>query len=88
VLYNTSVETTSNTYGSNYLSLMSEQQQHQQQQAFNDSYTTLILEEAEKLYNKLTTELTNSVMTAATAAIMESSSWYQNRSLFKYRLSI
>jgi phosphoribosyl-ATP pyrophosphohydrolase len=62
--------------------------QKRQQQSFNDSYTALILKEAEKLYNKLTTELTNSVI-AATAAIMESSSsWYQNRSFFKYRLSI
>jgi hypothetical protein len=38
----------------------------QQQQSFNDIYTALILEEAEKLYNKLTTELTNRVMAAAT----------------------
>jgi hypothetical protein len=38
-------------------------QQHQQQ-SFNDIYTALILEESEKLYNKLTTELTNTVMTA------------------------
>jgi hypothetical protein len=52
-------------YGSNYPSLMSGEQQ---QQAFNDSYTALILEEAEKLFNKLTTELTNSVMIAAAAA--------------------
>ena len=37
----------------------------QQQQSFNDSYTALILEEAEKLYNKLTTELTNRDMVAA-----------------------
>jgi hypothetical protein len=40
----------------------------QQQQSFNDSYTALILEEAENLYNKLTTELTNSVITAAADA--------------------
>ena len=65
VLYSTSVETTSTTYGSNYLSLMSEQQQHQQQQAFNDNYTALILEEAEKIYNKLITEFTNRVITAS-----------------------
>jgi hypothetical protein len=57
-------------YGSNYLSLMSPGRQ-QYQQSFNDSYTALILQEAEKLYNKLTTELTNSVIAAA--AIMESS---------------
>jgi hypothetical protein len=32
----------------------------------------LILEEAEKLYNKLTTKLTNDVIAAAAAAIRES----------------
>jgi phosphoribosyl-ATP pyrophosphohydrolase len=42
-------------------------QQRQRQQSFNDSYTALILEEAEKLYNKLTTELTNTVIAAAAA---------------------
>jgi hypothetical protein len=41
-----------------------------QQQSFNDNYTALILEESEKLYNKLITELTNSVITAA--AVMRS----------------
>jgi hypothetical protein len=45
ISYGTSVETTSTTYGSNYLSLISERQQHQQQ-SFNDSYTALILEES------------------------------------------
>jgi hypothetical protein len=35
------------SYGSNYPSLMPEKQQ--QQRSFNDSYTALILEEAEKL---------------------------------------
>jgi hypothetical protein len=49
------------SYGSNYLSLVSKQQQ----QSFNDSYTALILEEAEKLYNQITTELTNEVIAAA-----------------------
>ena len=44
-----------------------------QQQSFNDSYTALILEEAEKIYNKLTTKLTNEVMTAAAADIRVSS---------------
>jgi hypothetical protein len=69
----TSVETTSpTTYGSNYLSVMSSERQ-QRQQSFNDSYTALILEEAEKLYNKLTTELTSRTMTAAAASIMTSS---------------
>ena len=44
--------------------------QHKQQ-SINDTYTTLVLEEAEKLYNKLMTELTNTVM-VATATIRES----------------
>ena len=67
ISYSTSVETAATTtYGYNYLSLMSTQQQ--QQQSFNDSYTALILEEAEKLYNKLMTELTNRVIAAAADA--------------------
>jgi len=37
----------------------------QQQQSFNDSYTALILEESEKLYNKLITQFTNRVITAS-----------------------
>jgi hypothetical protein len=68
VLYSsTTVGTASTTHGSNYLSLMSSGGQHQQQQSFNDTYTALILEESEKLYNKLLTELTNSVIAAAAA---------------------
>jgi hypothetical protein len=63
ISYSSSVKTTSNTYGSNYLSLVSSRRQ--QQQSFNDSYTALILEEAEKLYNKLMTELANRVITAS-----------------------
>jgi hypothetical protein len=52
------------SYGDNYSSLMlSGRQQHQQ--SFNDTYTALILEEAEKLYNKLITELTNKIIAAA-----------------------
>jgi hypothetical protein len=53
----------------------------QQQQSFNDIYTTLILEEAEKLYNKLTTELTNGVIAGTAAAIRASSlpSYNNNR---------
>jgi 20S proteasome alpha/beta subunit len=70
IYYSTSVQTTSTTYGSNYLSLMSGLQQHQQ--SFNDSYTALILEEAENLYNQIITELTNRVITAS-ATIRESS---------------
>jgi transposase len=67
ISYSTAVETTSDIYGSNYLSLMSSGRQHQQQ-SFNDTYAALILEESEKLYNGLTTELTNRVMAAATGA--------------------
>jgi len=54
------------SYGPNYPSLMSSGQQ--QQQLFNDRYTALILEEAEKLYNKLRMALTNMVMTTTAAA--------------------
>ena len=70
MFYNISNNYAATPYGSNYLSLMSPGRQ-QYQQSFNDSYTALILQEAERLYNKLTTELTNSVIAAA--AIMESS---------------
>jgi transposase len=55
-------------YGFNYPSLMLSGRQQQQQQSFNDSYIALILEEAEKPYNKLTTELTNRIMAAAADA--------------------
>jgi DNA-binding CsgD family transcriptional regulator len=68
ISYTTAVETTSTTYGSNYLSLVSSGRQQQQQQSFNDIYTALIVEEAQKLYNKLTTELTNRVMAGAADA--------------------
>jgi hypothetical protein len=75
VLYSTSVVTASSTnYGSNYLPLMSSGGQQQQQQSFNDTYTALILEEAEKLYNKLTTELTNRVIAASAAGTVRASS--------------
>jgi hypothetical protein len=59
------------SYGSNYLSLMSPGQQQQQPFGYisNDSYTALILEEAEKLYNKLITKLTNTVLEAAAISI-------------------
>ena len=73
ISYNTSVETTSTIYGSNYLSLMSGGQQQHQQQSFNDTYASLILEEAERLYNKLTTELTNWSIAATAVAIRTSS---------------
>jgi hypothetical protein len=54
------------SYGSKYPSLMSSgRQQQYQQQSFNDTYSALILEESEKLYNQLITEFTNRVMVAA-----------------------
>ncbi len=50
------------------LSLMlSGRQQHQQ--SFNDSHTALILEEPEKLYNDLTTKLTDRFKAATAASI-------------------
>jgi Ni,Fe-hydrogenase I large subunit len=61
ILYDNSNNTIS--YGHNYPSLMLSGQQ--QQQSFHDTYTALILEEAEKLYNKLTTELTHRAITAS-----------------------
>jgi hypothetical protein len=74
-LYNFVIHDNSNntaiSYGPNYPSFMLSGR-HQRQQSFNDSYTVLILEEAEKLYNKLTTELTNWSI-AATVTIRESS---------------
>ena len=49
-MYDTSVQSTSAAYGSNYLSLMSGRDQHQQ--SFNDTYTALILEETQSnIYN-------------------------------------
>jgi hypothetical protein len=43
------------------------------QQSFNDTYTALILEESEKLYNTFITKLTNDIMAAAAAAMSASS---------------
>jgi hypothetical protein len=71
VMYNIPNNPTS--YASNYPSLMLSGRQQHQQQSFNDSYIAFILEEAEKLYNKISTELTNGVLEAATRSIMESS---------------
>jgi hypothetical protein len=66
ITYSTTAETSSTTtYRSNCPSLMLSGRQHQQQQSFNNTYTALILEEAEKLYNKLITEFTNRVITAS-----------------------
>jgi hypothetical protein len=70
VIHDNSNNTTIN-YGSNYLSLLSGGQH--QQQSFNDSYTALILEESEKLYNKLRTEMTNRIMAADATSIRASS---------------
>jgi hypothetical protein len=80
IMYDNSNNTTI-SYGSNYLSLMSG---GQQQQSFNNSYTTLILEEAEKLYNKLTTELTNRVI-GATTSIRTSSLSTSNSQKLTYK---
>jgi hypothetical protein len=52
--------------------MLSRGQPHQQQ-SFNYTYTALILEESEKLYNMLTTELTNRVIAAAAEDIRASS---------------
>jgi hypothetical protein len=75
-LYNFVIHDNSNNtniiYGSNYPSLMLSGRQ-QQQQSFSDSYTALILEEAGKIYNKLTTELTNRAIAAADAGIRATS---------------
>jgi hypothetical protein len=56
-------------YISKYLCLTSlGEQQRQQQFSYisDDRYTALILEEIEKIYNKLTTKLTNRVIAAVT----------------------
>jgi hypothetical protein len=60
MMYYNSNNTATISYGSNYPSFMSggQQQQHQEQ-SFNGRYAALILEEAEKLCNKLITEFTN-----------------------------
>ena len=71
ISYGASVVTAfTTTYGSNYLSLMSGEQH--QQQSFNDNYTALILEESEKLYNKLMIELTNRVISVVRATSLPS----------------
>ena len=72
VLYYNSNNNTTISYGPNYPSLMSSGRQHQKQQSFNGRYAALIWEEAEKLCNKLITELTNRIITA-TVTIRESS---------------
>jgi hypothetical protein len=65
MMYYNSNNTATISYGSNYPSFISgEQQQQHQQQSFNGRYAALILEEAEKLYNKLITEFTNRAIAA------------------------
>jgi hypothetical protein len=66
VIHDNPNNTTTISYGPNYYpSLISSGRRQQQQQSFNDTYTALILEESEKLYNQLTTELTNKIIAAA-----------------------
>ena len=61
------------SYGSNYpLLVLSGQQQQSFSYLNDDTYTALILEEAEKLYNQFITNLTNSILAAA-ADVRESS---------------
>jgi hypothetical protein len=76
-LYNFVIHDNSNntpiSYGSNYPSLTLSGRQHQQQ-SFNDSYTALISEESEKLYNELITEFTNRAISAAAAEAIRASS--------------
>jgi hypothetical protein len=74
VIYDNSNNTTTISYGSYYPSLVLSGRQQRQQQSFNDSYTVVILEEAEKLYNQLTTEVTNRVKTSAAAGTVRASS--------------
>ena len=62
--------TNKTSYGANHLSFISEQQE--QQQSFNDTYSALILEGAEEIYNELTIKLTNDIIASA-AAIRASS---------------
>jgi len=61
-------DTDTTSYGSNSLMLISGRQHQQQTFGYisdDDIYAALILEEAEKLYNKLTTKMTNEAIAAA-----------------------
>jgi hypothetical protein len=64
VLNDSSNNDTSNPSNYHSLILSGEQQQSFSYISDDDIYTTLILEEAEKLYNKLTTKLTNDIIAA------------------------
>jgi hypothetical protein len=65
-------DTDTTSYGSNCLSLTLPGEQQSSSYISDDIYTVVILEESEKLYNKLVIKLTNEAMAAA-AAIKESS---------------
>jgi hypothetical protein len=76
-LYNSVIYDNSNSitisYGSKFSSLMlSEQEQPSNNTGDDTIYISLILEVAEKMYNNLTTKLTNGIISAA--AMMTSSS--------------
>ena len=73
VLSDISNNDTSNPSNYHSLILSGEQQQSFGYISDDDICTAVILEEAEKLYNKLTTELTNRVMASKAVAIKESS---------------
>jgi hypothetical protein len=57
-------------YGSNCLLLMLPGEQQSSIYISDDICTAVIIEEAEKIYNKLTTKLTNNIITAAAAVRM------------------
>jgi transposase len=75
VLNDISNNTDITSYGSNYLSLTLPGEQHQQSfSCLNDDiYAAVILEEAGKLYNGLTTKLANEVISASAPAVRTSS---------------
>jgi hypothetical protein len=67
VLNDISNNNNSTIYTSNYHSLIMSEQEQPFIYISDDIYTAVILEEDEKLYNNLTTKLTNDVIAAATA---------------------
>jgi len=74
VLNDISNNNNSTIYASNYHSLALSEQEQPFRYISDDGYTALILEQSEKLYNALTTKLTNDVIAAMAAAIRTSSS--------------